>query len=67
MNKSLEKLTYKEAMNKIQRITSEIESLDGDLDILITKVKELKELILHCEGKVMEAEEEIRDIFDEEE
>jgi len=65
--KDIEKIGYAEAMEKIQQLTQEIEALDGDLDTLIVKVKELKALIIHCESKVMDAEEEIRDIFEEEE
>jgi exonuclease VII small subunit len=67
MSQDESKLTYNAAMAQIRQLTSEIESLDGDLDSLVNKVKELKVLILHCENKVMEAEGEIRDIFDEEE
>ena len=66
MTKNIEKLTYNAAMEQIRQLTSDIEALDGDLDVLVNKVKELKVLILHCENKVMEAEVEIRDIFEEE-
>ena len=66
MSKINSELSYNEAVSKIKSITAEIEQLDGDLDTLIIRVKELKELILFCEGKVMDAETEIRDIFEEE-
>ena len=66
MSKSIEELSYNDAMARIQLLTQEIEALDGDLDALVDKVKELKALILHCEARVMDAEMEIRDIFEEE-
>ena len=67
MDKNIIDLSYNDAIQKIKQITSDIEQLDGNLDLLVEKVKELKRIIIYCESKVMDAETEIRDIFDEEE
>lgn len=66
MNNNFDTLSYTDAMARIRILTDEIEQLHGDLDSLVVKVKEVKALILHCESKVMDAEMEIRDIFEEE-
>lgn len=65
--KNLEKLSYKEAMEKLQHIVSELQQDELSLDLLSDKIKEAKAIIAHCTKKLRATEEELNAILDEEE
>ena len=52
--------SYNEAIDKLRRIVSEIESGDLDVDLLSEKVKEATRLIKLCKEKLYKVDEEVK-------
>lgn len=54
-----EKMTYKDAMAKLEAITSQISSGKIDVDELTEKLKEAKTLLVFCENRLKHVEEDV--------
>lgn len=54
-----EKMTYKDAMAKLEAITSQISSGNIDVDELTEKLKEAKTLLAFCENRLKHVEEDV--------
>ncbi len=57
--------SYNEAIDKLRRIVSEIESGDLDVDLLSEKVKEATRLIKLCKEKLYKVDEEVKKVLEE--
>ncbi len=60
-----EKITYEEAILRIEEITKKIESGEMDIDSLATSLKEAKELVQYCKEKLTKVEADVKKILDE--
>ncbi|MBO4664202.1 MAG: exodeoxyribonuclease VII small subunit [Bacteroidaceae bacterium] len=60
-----EKITYEEAIQRIEEITKKIESGEMDIDSLATSLKEAKELVQFCKDKLTKVESDVKKILDE--
>jgi exodeoxyribonuclease VII small subunit len=56
-------LTYTEAYSKLEKLVTQIESDDIQLDTLAGKVKQANELIVFCEEKLRTIEKEVEKGF----
>ena len=61
------KLTYESAYAELQEILVSIQQEEINLDSLAKQLKRAKELIEFCKEKLHAVEEELDDLFDEEE
>lgn len=59
------KLTYKEAVEEIEKIMAKLENEEIDIDELSKNVKRAGELITFCKQQLRNTEEEIEHILDE--
>ncbi len=59
------KLTYKEAVEEIEKIMSKLENEEIDIDELSKNVKRAGELITFCKQQLKTTEEEIEHILGE--
>jgi len=59
------KIAFKEAMSELEKILSQIETGELDVDDLSGKVKRASELIRTCQNKLRETEEDINKIIGE--
>lgn len=59
----MNKLSYDEAFTQLKDILDQIEQGDISLDTLSVQVKKAHELILHCQSKFKEVEEEVAKIL----
>ncbi|GBD98726.1 exodeoxyribonuclease VII small subunit [bacterium BMS3Abin07] len=57
--------TYKEALEEIEKIISEIENETIDIDVLAVKVKHASELIKSCRQKLAKTEKEVNKVLEE--
>jgi len=60
-----EKISYEEAIQRIEEITKKIESGEMDIDSLATSLKEAKELVQFCKEKLTKVEADVKKILDE--
>lgn len=60
-----EKITYKEAFQRIERIVAEIESEDPDVDKLTQLVKEGLELLKYCKQHLRTTEADLKSALDD--
>lgn len=58
-------LTYKDAIEEIEKILEEMENEEIDIDNLSSQVKKVNELLLFCKEKLTKTEEEVEKIFSE--
>ena len=58
------KMTYAEAMKRLQAIVSAVESDELDIDQLTVKLKEAKELIAFCKDKLNSTSDEVKKILE---
>jgi exodeoxyribonuclease VII small subunit len=58
------KMTYAEAMKRLQAIVSAVESDELDVDQLTVKLKEAKELITFCKDKLTSTSDEVKKILE---
>lgn len=61
----MNKISYKEAMEKLEAIVSDMESDEIPVDELAEKVKEASELIRLCKTVLYETEEEVNKVLQE--
>ena len=59
------KLTYTEAITKLEAIVEEIENEDISVDDLSKKVKRASELIRLCKTKLTKTEQEVNEVLKE--
>lgn len=57
--------SYQEAVDKLQRIVSEIEKGEADVDLLSDNVKEATRLIKLCKEKLYKVDEEVKKVLEE--
>ncbi|TAN39851.1 MAG: exodeoxyribonuclease VII small subunit [Nitrospirae bacterium] len=62
MAKSKE-LTYSQALNELEKIVSEIEAEEVDVDLLAEKIKRASLLISFCKAKLRTAEDEVKKVL----
>lgn len=60
------KLTYEQAMKRLEEIVARIDSNELDIDHLGENLKEAQELIRFCREKLYKADEEIQKMLAEE-
>jgi len=60
-----DKMTYEEAIRRIEEITRKVESGEMDIDSLATNLKEAKELVVFCKDKLTKVEADVKKILDE--
>lgn len=60
------KETYKSATQELEKILTEIQSPNVDIDTLTNKIKRASELIKWCKEKLRSTEKEINGIFEDE-
>ena len=58
-------IKYEDAVKRLKTIVSEIENGDTDIDQLADNLKEAKELIAFCKGKLQTVETEIKKILED--
>jgi len=64
MAKSRE-LNYSQALNELEKIVTDIESEEVDVDVLAEKIKRASFLITFCKGKLRTAEDEVKKVLSE--
>ena len=57
--------TYKEAIEKLRKLVSDIENGDLDVDLLAEKMKEATRLIKLCKDKLYKVDEEVKKVLEE--
>ena len=62
MAKSRE-LTYSQALNELEKIVTEIESEEADVDVLAEKIKRAAFLITFCRQKLRTVEDEVKKVL----
>lgn len=58
-------LTYEQAMKQLEKIVSQIDNNELDIDQLSIKLKEAQSLIKFCRDKLYQTDEEIKKILEE--
>lgn len=61
-----EKLTYEQAMKRLEEIVSRIDSDELDIDHLAESLREAQELMKFCRDKLYKADAEIKKMLEEE-
>ena len=56
--------TYEEAMKQLEKITSQIESGEPDIDHLCDQLKEAQKLIKFCKDKLYKTDENVQKILE---
>ena len=62
----MEKITYAEAMSRLEEIMGKIQSGKIDIDELAGLLKEAQELVKFCREKLYKVDEEIKALTEEE-
>ena len=62
---SKKKETYSEAMARLEKIDSQIDSTDEKSDVLAEKIKEANGIIAFCSDKLTKADKEIEKLLSE--
>ncbi len=57
-------LTYSDAMKRLEEIVRKIESGEMDIDSLAENLKEAKQLVAFCKGKLQHVEDEVNKIME---
>ncbi len=60
-------LTYEQAMSQLEKIVSQIETGDIDIDCLSEKLKEAKTLVSYCHDALKHVEKDVAKVLSEEE
>ncbi len=58
-------MTYEQAIKRLEEIVRNIETGQTDIDALSASLKEAKELVTFCKDKLTKAEEEVKEILDD--
>ena len=61
------KITYSEAMKRLETLVGEMENEELDIDTLGSHLKEAQKLIKYCRDRLYKADEEAKKILDEDE
>ena len=61
----MEKMTYSEAMMRLEEITAKIQGDKVDIDELAGLLKEAQELVKFCREKIYKVDEEIKALTEE--
>ena len=56
--------TYSDAMKRLEEIVRKIESGEMDIDSLAENLKEAKQLVAFCKGKLQHVEDEVNKIME---
>ncbi|MGM9685276.1 MAG: exodeoxyribonuclease VII small subunit [Bacteroidaceae bacterium] len=64
MNSIKKDLTYSDAMKRLEEIVRKIESGEMDIDSLAENLKEAKQLVAFCKGKLQHVEDEVNKIME---
>ena len=59
------KMTYEQAISRIEEITRKVESGEMDIDSLANSLKEAKELVQFCKEKLTKVEADVKKILGE--
>lgn len=59
------KETYSQAMDRLEKIVSQIDNNELDIDMLADKIKEANEIIKFCSDKLTKADQEIEKLLSE--
>ncbi|WP_303012093.1 exodeoxyribonuclease VII small subunit [uncultured Bacteroides sp.] len=59
------KITYSQAMERLEKIVRQIDNNELDIDILREKIKEANEIIAFCEDELTKAEQEVEKLLQE--
>ena len=59
------KETYSQAMDRLEKIVSQIDNNELDIDMLAEKIKEANEIIKFCSDKLTKADQEIEKLLSE--
>ncbi|MHB8882123.1 MAG: exodeoxyribonuclease VII small subunit [Thermodesulfovibrionales bacterium] len=62
MAKSKE-LTYSQALNELEKIVSEMEAEEVDVDLLAEKIRRASQLISFCKARLRTAEDEVKKVL----
>lgn len=62
---SKKKETYSEAMARLEKIVSQIDNNELEIDALAEKIKEANEIIVFCSDKLTKADREIEKLLSE--
>jgi exodeoxyribonuclease VII small subunit len=62
----MEKMTYNEAMMRLEEITAKIQGGKVDIDELAGLLKEAQELVKFCREKLYKVDEEIKALLEDE-
>lgn len=63
MPSTKKKETYSQAMNRLEKIVSQIDNNELEIDELAERIKEANEIIAFCESKLTKADQEIEKIL----
>lgn len=64
MNNIKKDQTYSDAMKRLEEIVRKIESGEMDIDSLAENLKEAKQLVAFCKGKLQHVEDEVNKIME---
>lgn len=64
MNSIKKDQTYSDAMKRLEEIVRKIESGEMDIDSLAENLKEAKQLVAFCKGKLQQVEDEVNKIME---
>ncbi|MCD7900118.1 MAG: exodeoxyribonuclease VII small subunit [Bacteroides sp.] len=59
------KETYSQAIQRLEKIVSQIESNELEIDVLSKKIKEANEIITFCTDKLTKADREIEKLLND--
>lgn len=58
------KMTYEQAMKRLEQIVAKTESGEMDIDSLAANLKEAKELVAYCKERLTNVETEVKKCLD---
>ena len=61
----MDKMTYSQAISRLEEIMSSVQSGKMDIDALSGALKEASELVKFCRGKLYKVDEEVKAMQDE--
>jgi len=64
ITKSKEPKSYKEAMEELEEIVSQVDDRNADIDLLAAKVKRAHELLEYCQSRIEAVRFEVENVFE---